>query len=176
MKKKSTSQSAFFNIRVLIAAVFCLSGIAVALFGMGAFSNAFAQSRGNRTNQDAPGTQTPDVVRMVGPVRLDQDLRSLPYIPQEGETEARRLTRYPHPEIEEPAKPVTMSGSARLQALMKDVLRPTPNIPAPLLTFEAVNVTEGTCNCAPPDTNGDVSPTHYVEAVNSAFRVFDKNG
>ena len=31
--------------------------------------------------QDAPGTQTPDVIRMVGPVLLDQDLRSMPYIP-----------------------------------------------------------------------------------------------
>src|SRR6266516_5875895 len=31
MKKKSTSQSAFFNLRVLIAAVFCLGALAVAL-------------------------------------------------------------------------------------------------------------------------------------------------
>ena len=43
MKKKSTSQSAparrslgeggFFNLRVLIGAVFCFTGLAVALFG-----------------------------------------------------------------------------------------------------------------------------------------------
>jgi len=32
MKKKSTSQSAFFNLRILTASVFCLLGIAVALF------------------------------------------------------------------------------------------------------------------------------------------------
>ena len=32
MKKKSTSKSAFFNIRVLIAAVFCLGALVVALF------------------------------------------------------------------------------------------------------------------------------------------------
>ena len=28
----------------------------------------------------------------------------------------------------------------------------------------------------PPDPNGDVGPNHYVQAVNNAFKVFDKNG
>ena len=98
MKKKSTSKSAFFNLRVLIASVFCLVGVFVALFGMGAFSSAFAQKNNqSATNQDAPGTQRPDVVQMVGPVRLDQDLRKLPYIPANKEHEERRLTRYPFP-------------------------------------------------------------------------------
>jgi uncharacterized membrane protein YqhA len=49
MKKKSTSQSAFFNLRILIAAVFCLAGVAAALFGMGAFSNVFAQAKGGKS-------------------------------------------------------------------------------------------------------------------------------
>ena len=101
MKKKSTSQSAFFNLRILIAALFCLVGVAVALFGSGAFSSAFTQTRGTNnnqspTNQDAPGTQSPEVVRMVGPVRLDQDLRDLPFIPPKAEFEEQALMRYPH--------------------------------------------------------------------------------
>ena len=106
MKKKSTSKSAFFNLRVLIAAVFCLAGIAVALLAMGAFSSAFAQTKGTRASQqparsnarqDAPGTQRPDVVQMVGPVRLDQDLRNLPYVAPKKEFEEQRLRRYPFP-------------------------------------------------------------------------------
>ena len=102
MKKKSTSKSAFFNLRVLIASVLCLFGIAVALVASG----AFAQTKGSKgplnkparssATQDAPGTQTPDVIRMVGPVRLDQDLRNLPYVAPKKEFEERRLTRYPH--------------------------------------------------------------------------------
>ena len=44
MKKKSTSKSAFFNLRVLIASVFCLFGVFVALIGSG----AFAQTKGTR--------------------------------------------------------------------------------------------------------------------------------
>src|SRR5947199_9459715 len=46
MKKKSTSQSAFFNLRVLLASVFCLAGVFIALLGFGAFS---AQAQQNRT-------------------------------------------------------------------------------------------------------------------------------
>lgn len=33
-----------------------------------------------------------------------------------------------------------------------------------------------TVNSAPPDTVGDVGPNHYVQAVNSDFAVFNKNG
>src|SRR6266566_11763 len=45
----------------------------------------------------------------------------------------------------------------------------------PLLTFEALSAAQA-CACAPPDSDGDVGPNHYVEAVNVAFKVFDKNG
>lgn len=79
MKKKSTSQSAFFSLRVVIASVFCLESLALALFGMGAFSSAFAQPKASRTNQSGtnqadPGTQAPDVLRLLGPIRMNQDL------------------------------------------------------------------------------------------------------
>src|SRR5437588_10304441 len=97
MKKKSTSQSAFFNLRVLIGSVLCLTGIFVAMLGMGTFSSAFAQRRGANSNQDAPGTQTPDVVRMVGPVRLDKDLRDLPWVAPKAPHDEQPLYRHPRP-------------------------------------------------------------------------------
>src|SRR6266436_1400259 len=94
MKRKSTSHSAFFNLRVLIASVICLLGIAVALFAQGNRTKTVQQNnRPNRT-QDAPGTQKPDVVQMVGPVIMNRDLRSIPYVPTRKEHEERRLTRY----------------------------------------------------------------------------------
>lgn len=179
MKKKSTSKSAFFNLRILIASVLCVVGIFVAMLAMGAFSNAFAQ--GKRTssnqsarNQDAPGSQTPDVVRMVGPVRLDKDLRTLPYVAPKGEFEERRLTRYPHngPEAPAPTGDGT-SGFGHVQALLKSIWRPMSTMPPPVLTFDGHN---NTCGCAPPDSDGDVGPNHYVEAVNESIKIFDKNG
>src|SRR5262245_6562712 len=33
-----------------------------------------------------------------------------------------------------------------------------------------------TVNSAPPDTNGDVGPNHYVQIVNTDFAVFSKTG
>jgi hypothetical protein len=93
MKKKSTSQSAFFNLRILTASVFCLLAIAVALFAQ---TRGSKQSNLSTIQKDAPGTQTPDVVQMVGPVMMTTNLRDLPYIPNPGETEERMRTRYPH--------------------------------------------------------------------------------
>ena len=46
-------------------------------------------------------------------------------------------------------------------------------MPGPLLTFEGHN---NTCGCAPPDSDGDVGPNHYVEAINESIKIFDKNG
>jgi hypothetical protein len=179
MKKKSTSHSAFFNLRVLIACVLCLAGIGVALLAMGAFSSAFAQPRGannnqSRTKQDSPGSQSPDVVHMVGPARLNQDLRDLPYLPKEAETEARRLTRYRFPG-EGPLPSASETSLPRVQSLIKGTLPHTPSMPPPLLTFEGGAAAQF-CACAPPDTDGDVGPNHYVEAINNAFAVFDKTG
>ncbi|PYK50732.1 MAG: hypothetical protein DME51_05140, partial [Verrucomicrobia bacterium] len=175
MKKKSTSKSAFFNLRIVIAALCCFTGIAVALLGTGAFSSAFAQAKGTKANQAAPGTQTPDVVRMVGPVRLDQDLRKLPYIaPKEKSEEERRLTRYPFPLAGSgaPAGSSGTSGLANVQRLLKNVWRPA-TMPPPLLTFEGIG---NTCGCQPSDSEGDVGAAYYIEAINETFKIFDKSG
>ena len=169
MKKKSTSQSAFFNLRILTASVFCLLGIAVALFAQG---KGTKQTQTNRsgTAQDAPGTQRPDVVQMIGPVMMNQDLRSIPYVPATREPEIR-LRR--HPRLEGSVPPPLPPSSPWLQNLMKRVLRPAPTMPGPLLTFEGIG---DTCGCQPSDSEGDVGPNHYVEAINLSFKIFDKNG
>jgi N-acetylneuraminic acid mutarotase len=170
MKKKSTSQSAFFNLRILTASVFCLLGIAVALFAQG---NRTKQAQASRSaaRQDAPGTQRPDVVQMIGPVMMNQDLRSIPYVPATKEVEERRLTRYPFPLAGAPQQAIP--SSPWLQKLMKGLFRPTPRMPGPLFTFEGIG---DTCGCQPSDSEGDVGPNHYIEAINLTFKIFDKNG
>jgi hypothetical protein len=178
MKKKSTSQSAFFNLRVLTASVFCLLGIAVALFAQGNRTKQ-AQTSRSAARQDAPGTQRPDVVQMVGPVMLNTNLRDLPYVAPKEEFEERRLTRYPHGTGNTGATGAPagsgISGLRYVQSLLKNLWRPTPTMPGPLLTFDGETAAQA-CACAPPDSDGDVGPNHYVEAINVAFRVFDKTG
>ena len=113
---------------------------------------------------------------MVGPVLLTQDLRKLPYVAPKEEFDEQALTRYPHGTGQTGAQPNSrISGFAYVQGLLKNMWRPTPTIPAPILTFEGGAAAQF-CACAPPDSDGDVGPNHYVEAINSAFAVYNKTG
>ncbi len=174
MKKKSTSKSAFFNLRILTACVFCLLGIAVALFAQGNRTKPAQQTNRSTAKQDAPGTQRPDVVQMVGPVAMNQDLRNLPYVPPKQKEEERRLRRYPFPLTGSDAPAGSdISGLKYVQALLRNLWRPTPTMPGPLFTFEG-NL--DTCGCQPSDSEGDVGPNHYIEAINETIQIFDKSG
>ena len=116
MKKKSTSKSAFFNLRVLIASVLCLFGVFVALLGSGVFAQtktASQQPARSNATQDAPGTQTPDVVPMVGPVILNTDLRKLPYVAPKAEFDEQALMRYPHGTSRQERKQITAFQASR---------------------------------------------------------------
>lgn len=125
MKKNSSPQSAFFNIRSLIGLTLCLFGLALSLLVAGALPGTSSNASGKQ--QARPGSQRPDVLRMVGPALQNKDLRQLPYIPANAEHEERRLSRHPRNPyafqgISDPLLPVTTSA-------------PSPDIPSPLLTF-----------------------------------------
>ena len=49
-----------------------------------------------------------------------------------------------------------------------------PSLPAPILNFDGIPFPGVGCNCAPPDTNGEVGATQYVQMVNEGYQVFDK--
>jgi len=83
------------------------------------------------------------------------------------------LDRDPRREVE--ASPIEASPFVRLPALITGTLRPVPTMPTPLLTFDGINRVQGG-TAVPPDPVGDVGLNHYVQAVNNAFKVFDKNG
>jgi len=51
-----------------------------------------------------------------------------------------------------------------------------PNMPAPTLNFDGIGFPGVACNCAPPDTDGEVGATQYVQMVNQGFEVFSKSG
>jgi hypothetical protein len=53
MKKKSSSQSAFFNVRVLIGLFVFMAGVFLALLSFGTFSSVFAQTNKSQPNQQA---------------------------------------------------------------------------------------------------------------------------
>ena len=49
------------------------------------------------------------------------------------------------------------------------------NMPSPSLNFDGVGFPGVSCNCAPPDTNGEVGATQYVQIVNEGYQVFNKS-
>ena len=74
-----------------------------------------------------------------------------------------------------------LPGSPVVGVSAESVLQPAHSVPSPLaptlgLNFDGVGVGFGSyadC-CAPPDTNGDIGPNHYVETVNLDYAVFNK--
>ncbi len=56
-----------------------------------------------------------------------------------------------------------------------------PNMPTPTINFEGIKLDDncGGSNCGggfPPDTVGDVGPSHYIAAVNTAVAIYNKTG
>ncbi len=50
-----------------------------------------------------------------------------------------------------------------------------PSIPSPILNFDGIPFPGVGCSCAPPDTNGAVGATQYVQMVNEGYQVFNKS-
>src|SRR6476660_9935816 len=169
MKKGTSSREAFFRLQFAFGILVTGIGVFLALLSFGRFFKPSAQAASQSQSQSA----SPEIVQMVGPVSVNQNLNDLPYIAPKAEFEERVLTRHPLPGTGLPEGPAQKCPSFA-EKLLKDVLQ--PDIPPPLLTFERVAETQSGCGCEPPDTIGDVGPNHYVEAVNSSFKVFDKAG
>ena len=47
-------------------------------------------------------------------------------------------------------------------------------MPTPSHSFDGIGFPGVSCNCFPPDTNGEVGATQYVQMVNEGYQVFDK--
>jgi hypothetical protein len=163
------------KLRIFLASVLCLVAVLIA-FGNGGLSlglsKALAQPGEGSLAVTASSPNGPQIVPLVGPVCVNADLRDLPYIPPTRHTLQQHVKRYPRGNVGSP--PTAPSRFTQLPALMRGILRPLPMMPPPLLAFEGIRYAEG--EGLPPDTNGDVGPNHYVQAVNQAFKVFDKNG
>ncbi len=129
----------------------------------------------------APGGQTTAEVGesfsyeipKIAPAVFRGDVRSLPQVPQP-EREG--------PEFEGPlsAKKFLPNSQNPEQVHPNIPLAPMPN---PAQNFPGVSrldlATNGSGQLGagtPPDTNGDVGPNHYIQAVNSGFGIFNKTG
>ena len=95
-------------------------------------------------------------------------LREMKQKPMGGgpEREANLNPKIPHFHKDAPDRVVqnTLTGTELASAAM----------PVALANFNGIPFPGVTCNCAPPDTNGEVGTTQYVQIVNEGYQVFDK--
>ncbi len=81
----------------------------------------------------------------------------------------------PHlPETEASPNPKVRALHADMRDSVRQGSLPAPSMPTPVLNFDGIVFPGVSCNCAPPDTNGEVGLTQYVQSVNIGFQVFDK--
>src|SRR2546429_2767403 len=83
-----------------------------------------------------------------------------------------------HEANENPKVPASLkhkdSADAAVQSASSVAAFAGLNMPSPLLNFDGIGFPGVACNCAPPDTNGEVGATQYVQIVNEGFQGFDK--
>jgi hypothetical protein len=114
-----------------------------------------------------PPVEGPFMSSGVLPVSMDVDLRQLP------PAEPRRTVVRPelHLRLESEAGSAPAGSTAPDPALQTQ--QPLAAMPAPLQSFEGLNY--ACCGSGwPPDTNGDVGPTYYIQTVNTSIGIFDK--
>jgi Divergent InlB B-repeat domain len=120
----------------------------------------------------APTLTVPLTSTAILPWEYDGDVRDLPqaYVPNY----YHMWNEFPEPPSHKPM----LSGSSAPMPLPPNVVlapMPSPSMNFPGLSF-TTSVTGGTAGAGwPPDTNGDVGPTYYIQAVNDAWAIFSKS-
>jgi hypothetical protein len=169
MKRKSASQSAFFDLRLLLGFVLCLAGASLALFAFGVFSGAPALAQASKPDQSRP-----DALQVGASYHNDvsQPMRDMPDSTgadgsEAPEREANENPKVPYRHNDSP-DPVIQSSHVSAPDLV------APSVPATILNFDGIPFPGVGCSCAPPDTNGAVGQTQYVQIVNEGYQVFNK--
>lgn len=85
------------------------------------------------------------------------------------EHEANENPKIPHRHIDT-ADPVVQNRHTSSALALA-----APAIAGTLNNFDGIPFPGVGCSCAPPDTNGAVGKTQYVQIVNEGYQVFDKN-
>src|SRR5438128_6364606 len=164
MHKKKSSKSAFFNRSVLFAFLLCSAGAFLAFAAFGAGGQGSGAGVGTTAYAGPPKDLHP-----VHPVR-SRPLREMPVIPPS------LAPGHEHPEPIRPPPPTQAGGP---DGIRQGFLGPVVSAPTPTgVSFDGVGVGLAgfVPSSNPPDTNGRVGATQYVQWNNTSFAVFSKTG
>src|ERR1044072_8953978 len=91
-----------------------------------------------------------------------RDMKQLPIMKPEREANANPKVNHSHKD----SKDTVVQSETTAPA--------TGNMPTTQQNFDGIPFPGVACNCAPPDTNGEVGATQYVQIANEGYQVFDK--
>ncbi|MCO6511277.1 MAG: carboxypeptidase regulatory-like domain-containing protein [Aridibacter famidurans] len=162
--------------KAIAAAVFCVSALIAASFDL-------FETRGSARQEDSR------VFRELRPVfvpafasGVSVPVRDLAPAVPESWKKSGKMGRAEQQAREVPNR---IPFRKQVENAIPDTERPVGTIagapmPAPSVSFEGLSSNDNFAaygfRIVPPDTIGDVGPSHYVQAANALFRVFDKAG
>ena len=155
--------SSSFNPRALLSFVFCAIGVLLALLGSGLLTSVKGQQEnagiqfGQSYHNDVSPALRDLSARWRAPATKDEDERE--------ERHENLNPRLPLPEHVDVPDPVIDRG----------ITQPLPNaIPTTNLNFDGMAAATISSPGPPPDTDGAVGLTQYVQIVNQSYQVFNK--
>lgn len=163
MKNTRFVSLAFIQLRLLLGLATGGAGLLLALFASGLLGSLSAQAPTAQQNSVTVGQSYHNDV--------SPPLRSMPpwsIADVKSEHEANENPKVPH-RHQDAFDPVVQSMQAS-----NNLATVSPTIAAALSNFDGIPFPGVGCNCAPPDTNGAVGKTQYVQIVNEGYQVFDK--
>ena len=165
MKKSSASRDGFFTFRVLLGFGLSCLGVCLAVIGFGLYPITSAPAA-----KPTPQVWQPkwNVVHSV------QNDVSAPLSEMATWAIPPAYLRE-HEAAENPRIGIVRDSGSRTDTVVQNKLTATllANV-IPGLSFDGIPFPGVVCNCAPPDTNGAVGATQYVQIVNEGYQVFDK--
>jgi hypothetical protein len=119
-----------------------------------------------RADAQGPVGRAPTELRLIGARQFTGDLRQLPYVP---------IQKVERPERDEPpANPVVYGNSRAAPSGPSSTAAPLAPAPAPIANFAGLDFAIWGAG-HPPDTNGDVGPTYFIQTVNTSIGIFRKS-
>jgi hypothetical protein len=149
--------------------------VVIALAGTAALTGTVARASSGRAGSSDFGSAAGPTVQMLVRARstFTGDVRRLPQLGQ-----SPMPLRAPS-EREAPRTPLVPAGAAAPVGSGKGADSASAPAPDALANFDGLHFTEscagGQCGAGhPPDTNGDVGPSYYVQTINVGVGIYDK--
>ena len=126
-----------------------------------------SNSTSTGTGTTSPSVFTPTILGPY-PQVVSRPLRDIPPIMSPGDGSGKDETD----EERQPPPPAPITDSPPFDPIVQNWAGPQA-MPAPINSFDGI---QSDNSMAPPDTNGDIGPRHYIQYINTFFRIYNRDG